>query len=436
MNRRRYLQIPVFVLLLFILCMNTTMEVKAKEINYKKEFPAYLQKAVSEQKIDLNGDGKLSLKEVNAVTSLTLNKGENQSGFYSLDSITVFKNLKKLHLNCRVKSLTPLYSLKKLSVLKLDEEALVLKAETDFSKISNLKTLISKKQVFTGVIDLRNNKKLKILELPSETYSYSAPTRIYDEIKVYLPDHVVNVSGIANSKYILKICNENKKIITNMFIRKPSVSGKKEMEKWVSRHTCTPKVYVLKGKSYVLNKLNLVSANNGKSLQKALKGENVSWKCLSKDAQIQKGRVRFSKAGSYTLMGYAGKKRYLVNLYVIESKFGGISKNCAEVRIFSSAKGIPVYIKDPGIITELYSKLNTGNFKYKFSCCGESVGEQYSITFYDAKGKNIDSVSVMKKYIGKDDLYYTNTATDLWTYTGGIYNKNISEAAMEQDARS
>lgn len=414
MNRRIILRILLVIAAVTIFYQVETVTVKAKETDYKKEFPAYLQKAVSEQKIDLNGDGKLSLKEVNAVTSLTLNEDVNQSDFYSLDSITVFKNLKKLHLNCRVKSLTPLYSLKKLSVLKLDEEA----------------------QVFTGVIDLRNNKKLKILELPSETYSYSAPSRIYDEIKVYLPDHVMNVSGIANSKYIFKICNANKKIITNRFIRKPSVSGKKDMEKWVSKHTCTPKVYVLKGKSYVLNKLNLVSANNGKSLQKALKGENVRWKCLSKDAQIQKGRARFSKAGSYTLMGYAGKKRYLVNLYVIESKFGGISKNCAEVRIFSSAKGIPVYIKDPGIITELYSKLNTGNFKYKFSCCGESVGEQYSITFYDAKGKKIDSVSVMKKYIGQDDLYYTNTATDLWTYTGGIYNKNISEAAMEQDARS
>ena len=34
-----------------------TVTVKAKETDYKKEFPAYLQKAVSEQKIDLNEDG-------------------------------------------------------------------------------------------------------------------------------------------------------------------------------------------------------------------------------------------------------------------------------------------------------------------------------------------------------------------------------------------
>lgn len=88
------------------------------------------------------------------------------SYFYSLASITVFKNLKRLRLNCKVKSLRSLYSLKKLSVLSLGAEAYVWKAKMDFSKISNLKTLISKDEVFAGIIDLRKNKKLKKCHIP------------------------------------------------------------------------------------------------------------------------------------------------------------------------------------------------------------------------------------------------------------------------------
>nr|MBP3599144.1 hypothetical protein [Eubacterium sp.] len=140
---------------------------KAKTINYKKQFQErILIECVKEQGIDKNKDGKLSQKEIDAVTSFEVNSEEaiehSSNIIVALDDLKIFRNLKTLKIHIRVSSLKPLYSLKKIRNLYIGDKVTYRKS-LKFHKFPQLRELTVYRNRLDGILDLSKNKKLEKL---------------------------------------------------------------------------------------------------------------------------------------------------------------------------------------------------------------------------------------------------------------------------------
>ncbi len=375
------LALGISSLLSVFLCSGTVLA-KSKDINYRKEFSKYLQWVVDEQKIDKNHDGRLSSKEINVVSTLVLNNpNENEKNRYSLSGISTFKNLQELHIECTVKNLTPLYSLKKLNYIEFGYNGYIEGGKTDFSKIKNLKTLISANETLGDVVDLRKNSKLKTLEVPSGTNEVT---------KYYLPDRVQRLGGITNPAYSVYIGNKKSKAV--LFYKMETVMQKENAQNNIS---CLKDLCIIKNKKYTIKNLDVVSGNNKRSIRKVLGAKNVKWECMNKNASIKKGKVRFKKAGWYTLIGYEKNKRYIINLEVVNKELKKLSQNYKEVVIFD-ADGKTITISESNVIAEVCSKINSAGYQVTFSSVRSAGNTQnsYKIVFKDSKGNWLRTLEV------------------------------------------
>lgn len=408
-----------FVLALGIGCIlsvfffSGTILAKSNDINYRKEFSKYLQWVVNEQGIDKNHDGRLSSKEINVVRSLVLeNPNEDENNVYSLSKISTFKNLKELHINCTVKNLKPLYSLKKLNHLEFSYNGYVEADTTDFSKIQNLKTLISVNETLGDIVDLRKNTKLKNLEVPAGTNEVT---------KYYLPDCVQKLRGITNPAYSVYI--GDKKIKAVLFYRIESVVQKEKTQDNISylKDLC-----IIKNKQYTIKNLDLVSGNNEKSISKVLRARNVKWKCMSKNANIKNGKVTFKKAGWYTLIGCEKNKRYIINLEVVNEELKKLSQDYKEVVIFG-ADGKKVSVFESNAIAEVCSKINSAKYHAAIPAqLAGSVQESYKIVFKDSKGTWLRVLEVKGEGLAESGvLYKSASSADVVSYVKSVFNSNV-----------
>lgn len=389
-----------FVLALGIGCIlsvflfSGTILAKSKDINYRKEFSKYLQWVVNEQGIDKNHDGRLSSKEINVVRSLELeNPNEDENNVYSLSKISTFKNLKELHINCTVQNLKPLYSLKKLNYLEFSYNGYVEADKTDFSKIQNLKTLISVNETLGDIVDLRKNTKLKNLEVPAGTNEVT---------KYYLPDCVQKLRGITNPAYSVYI--GDKKIKAVLFYKIESVVQKEKTQDNISylKDLC-----IIKNKHYTIKNLDLVSGNNEKSIRKVLRARNVKWTCMSKNASIKNGKVTFKKAGWYTLIGCEKNKRYIINLEVVEDNLKKLSQNYNEVVIFGN-EGKMVKICEYSAIADLCLRINNAKYKVTSSSLQSADSTQGSlwIAFKNSEGEWLRTLEINEKGLSELGVSY------------------------------
>lgn len=405
-----------FVLALGIGCIlsvflfSGTILAKSKDINYRKEFSKYLQWVVNEQGIDKNHDGRLSSKEINVVRSLELeNPNEDENNVYSLSNISTFKNLKELHINCTVQNLKPLYSLKKLNYLEFSYNGYVEADKTDFSKIQNLKTLISVNETLGDIVDLRKNTKLKNLEVPAGTNEVT---------KYYLPDCVQKLRGITNPAYSVYI--GDKKIKAVLFYKIESVVQKEKTQDNISylKDLC-----IIKNKHYTIKNLDLVSGNNEKSIRKVLRARNVKWKCMSKNASIKNGKVTFKKAGWYTLIGCEKNKRYIINLEVVEDNLKKLSQNYNEVVIFGN-EGKTVKISEYSAIADLCSRINNAKYKVTSSSVQSAHSTQGSlwIAFKNAEGEWLRTLEINEKGLSELGVSYKSGGnTIMFSYLNHIF---------------
>ncbi len=119
--------------------------------------------------------------------------------------------MKKLRLNCSVKNLRPLYSLRRLRVLELGTYAIVRDKKTDFSQMKQLRELRSESETFSNKINLSKNKKLKVVKLPEY---------VKDLITVYLLHKQMRLQGMTSSFYILRFGSENTSIQADVYLNK------------------------------------------------------------------------------------------------------------------------------------------------------------------------------------------------------------------------
>lgn len=139
----------------------------AKQVDYKKEFSeSVIIEDVKKLGIDKNHDGRLSDKEINAVTAFTVGSEDiyepSSNVIVSLKDLKIFKNLKTIKIQVRVDRLDPLYGMKKLQKLQIGEKV-TYKKSIKLSPFPNLREFtICQNSV--PVLDVTKNAKLRILK--------------------------------------------------------------------------------------------------------------------------------------------------------------------------------------------------------------------------------------------------------------------------------
>ncbi len=156
--------------ILFMLFVLLPCDVEAKSVKYEKEFKErLLADDVKKQGIDKNGDGKLTQKEMDAVTEFTVGTdgGHHDSDhvILYLADLKYFKNLKTIKLYERVYSLKPLYQMKKIQELEVCGRVTVKKS-IDFRKFPGLRKLKVYDNNIGNRMNLKKNNKLEELICP------------------------------------------------------------------------------------------------------------------------------------------------------------------------------------------------------------------------------------------------------------------------------
>lgn len=139
----------------------------AKQIDYKKEFSdSVIIEDIKNLNIDRNKDGKLSDREIAAVTDFTVgSKGiyePSSNVIVSLKDLKIFKNLRSIKIQVRVDRLDPLYGMKKLRTLRIGEK-ITYKKSINPSRFPDLREL-SISQNSIPELDMTGNAKLKVLK--------------------------------------------------------------------------------------------------------------------------------------------------------------------------------------------------------------------------------------------------------------------------------
>lgn len=196
------------------------------------------------------------------------------------------------------------------------------------------------------------------------------------------------------------------------------VSAAKELEK--KEYS----LYVQQGKTYKLSEVltNLWDVEADKTLQKSLRGKNVTWSAKKTQLKLTKNAVKVKKQGEYKLTGKTEKYKYIITLKAMPGKWPVIPEGITSASIMKN--GIIAEVKDANTVQYLCSLFNSADYRFKQIYTKPLVGFTYIIKLYYANGMEERSFAIGHSLAGG---YCSKKWKEVEKYIDELYVSLLSE---------
>lgn len=194
--------------------------------------------------------------------------------------------------------------------------------------------------------------------------------------------------------------------------------------KKVQNYHCS-KVIVASGTKYKISQIakDIHDIDTGKKMTQKLKNKKIKWSSKNKNLKVVGKTFTAKKIGKYKLIGITKKKRYSIDLDVVDKNPQKDLSMIEYATIQSGSDGSLVKIEEQEAVRNLCALINKAKFKfdYKQANKGPRVGWNYAVCLYLS-----DGTEQFKMVDSKPEYYYTTSrANEINKYAEQLFKQSV-----------